>query len=157
MIRGFHFSFSRPISRTVGQLFIIALTAITIFPFVWSILLSSHNRETIFSSKVPLYWGTYFIENYKILVELTPFWQGMYNSLVISVLGTATSLIFCSMAGYAFALQTFRMKKALFAIMIATMMVPPVVSLVPYYLTIKFFGLLNTHTAVWLPLSLIHI
>jgi multiple sugar transport system permease protein len=57
------------------------------------------------------------------------------------------------MAGYALALQQFRFKKLLFGFMISTMMIPPVVSLVPYYLTIKFLGLLNTHVAVWLPFT----
>ncbi len=132
---------------------ILSLTAITIFPFVWSILLSSHNRETIFSSKIPLYWGSYFGVNYEKLVYLIPYWKAMYNSVLISVLGTAASLLFCSMAGYAFALQKFKIKKILFAFMIGTMMVPPVVSLVPYYLTIKFLGLLNTHLSVWLPFT----
>lgn len=132
---------------------ILSLTVITIFPFVWSILLSSHNRETIFSSEIPLYWGDYFFANYEKLLELIPYWQSMYNSVLISVLGTATSLLFCSMAGYAFALQEFKSKKTLFLFMIGTMMVPPVVSLVPYYLTVKFLGLTNTHLAVWLPFT----
>ncbi|SMF02071.1 carbohydrate ABC transporter permease [Pseudobacteriovorax antillogorgiicola] len=139
--------------RGALQVTIISLTSITIFPFFWSIVLSSHNRESIFSSVIPMYWGDFFQENYRTLVELVPYWTAMYNSIVISVLGTFVSLLFCSMAGYAFALQKFKLKKLLFSFMIATMMVPPVVSLVPYYLTIQFLGLLNTHLAVWLPFT----
>ena len=145
--------YTKPIVKTLAQIGVLAVTFITVFPFIWSILLSSHNREAIFSKDLPLYWGKYFTENYETLVSIVPYWQGMYNSLIVAVLGTAASLVFCSMVAYAFAIQTFRFKKVLFGFMIATMMVPPVVSLVPYYLTVKFLGLLNTHAAVWLPFT----
>jgi multiple sugar transport system permease protein len=144
---------TRKIGRIALHILILISTAFTIFPFVWSILLSSHDRQTIFSSTIPLYWGSFFTENYNRLLELVPYWQAMSNSILVSVLGTGASLVFCSMAGYALALQQFRFKKLLFGFMISTMMIPPVVSLVPYYLTIKFLGLLNTHVAVWLPFT----
>ncbi len=126
---------------------------LTVFPFIWSAILSSHDRSTIFGGGIPLYWGDHLQANYERLLEMIPFWQSMANSFVIAVLGTVTSLLFCSLGGYAFGAYEFKGKKWLFSMMLATMMIPPVVGLIPFYLIIKMLGLLDTLTAVWLPFT----
>lgn len=135
-----------------GTLVSVTVSAIlTVFPFVWAAILSTHDRATIFGGGIPLYIGDHLMANYQKLVEIVPFWHNMWNSFYIAVLGTMISLLFCSMAGYAFAVFQFKGKKLLFTAMIGTMMIPPVVGLIPFFLIIKFLGLLDTHTAVWLP------
>jgi multiple sugar transport system permease protein len=127
--------------------------AITIFPFVWSAILATHDRSTIFGSGIPLYVGDHLGANYDRLLEMIPFWRAMANSFIIACLGTAASLLFCSLGGYAFGAYEFKGKKWLFSMMLATMMIPPVVGLIPFYLIIKMLGLLDTLTAVWLPFT----
>ncbi|WP_432463960.1 carbohydrate ABC transporter permease [Agarivorans sp. QJM3NY_33] len=125
----------------------------TVFPFIWSALLSTHDRSTIFSSELIISIGNNLGYNYQRMIEVMPFWSAMFNSIYVSVLGTTISLLFCSMGGYAFGVYRFKGKNVLFAMLIGSMMVPPVVGIIPYFLTIKFLGLLDTHVAIWLPFT----
>lgn len=146
--------------NTLTRIFLVAIgvmlvisAIMTVFPFVWSAILSTRDRSEIFSTSLSFKLGDSLSYNYQRLLEIMPFWQAMFNSFYVAVLGTTISLLFCSMGGYAFAVYNFKGKNFLFTLLIGSMMVPPVLSLIPYYLTIKFLGLLDTHTAVWLPFT----
>lgn len=134
-------------------LILAGCAALTVFPFFWSAILATHDRSTIFGAAIPLFLGDYLKANYDKLLEMLPFWQAMANSAVVAVLGTTASLLFCSLGGYAFGAYKFKGQKLMFSFMLATMMIPPVVGLIPYYLIIKLLGLLDTLTAVWLPFT----
>ena len=69
----------------------------------------------------------------------------MFNSIYIAFLGTTISLLFCSMGGYAFAVYKFKGKNLLFGMLVGSMMIPPVLSLIPYFMIVKFLGLLDNH------------
>ncbi len=124
---------------------------ITIFPFVWVALMSTHTRSDIYSSPPPFYVGSNLIQNYGKLLELMAFWSILWNSLCVSVMGTAGAVLFCSMCAFGFFAYDFRGKNLIFGIMIASMMVPPVLMLIPSFLTIKFLGILDTPFALWFP------
>lgn len=127
---------------------------VTIFPFVWSAILSTHDRTTMFGHGIQFGFGDKLIQNYQALLGLMDFWGGMMNSFSISVIGTTVSLLFCSMAGYALAIYNFKGRNFLFAVMIGSMMIPPVLTLIPYFMVISALGLANTHVAVWLPFTI---
>ncbi|MBL8058674.1 MAG: carbohydrate ABC transporter permease [Anaerolineales bacterium] len=86
----------------------------------------------------PLWWPTPFtLKNYATVLtsfDLFPRW--LSNSLVISVVTTAARVLFCSMAGYAFARLNFPFKGLLFNAMLVSMMMPGVVTLIPKFLII---------------------
>ena len=124
---------------------------VTIFPFVWVALMATHSRSEIYSSPPPFWLGDNLAENYAKLVEVMPFWTVLFNSLWVSVAGTAGAVLFCSMCAYGFFAYEFRGKNIIFGIMIASMMVPPVLGLIPFFLTVRFLGILDTHLAIWLP------
>ncbi|SEO66778.1 carbohydrate ABC transporter permease [Aquisalimonas asiatica] len=140
--------------KTLLWTFLLLGVFVTIFPFLWSILLSTHDRSTMFSSELTLYFSDQLINNYQRLMEIMPFWTAMYNSFKVSVLGTLVSLLFCSMCGYALAVYRFRGRNLVFLVMVCSMMIPPVLTLIPYYLVIDSLGLVNTHIAVWLPFTI---
>ncbi|ASA57390.1 carbohydrate ABC transporter permease [Vibrio gazogenes] len=134
--------------------FILIVSAIvTVFPFVWSALLSTRDRTEIFGSGISFAIGDSLAINYAKLQEIMPFWQAMFNSIYVAFLGTAISLLFCSMGGYAFGVFQFKGKKLMFGMLVGSMMIPPVLSLIPYFMIIKFLGLLDNHIAVWLPFT----
>lgn len=141
------------IGKVLFHTVLIGCAFLSIFPFLWSAILSTRLREHIFTSDISLKLGGALFENYELLTEALPFWTSMMNSIQVTVLGTVTSILFCAMGGYAFAVYTFRGKNAIFATMLASMMVPPVLGLIPYYLIIQFLGLLDTHLAIWLPFT----
>jgi len=124
---------------------------VTIFPFVWVAMMGTHTRSEIFSAPPPFYFGDNLIDNYYKLLDLMPFWTILWNSVFVSVMGTAGAVLFCSMCAYGFFAYDFRGKNVIFGIMIASMMVPPVLTLIPFFLTVRFLGILDTHFALWFP------
>jgi len=78
-----------------------------------------------------------------------PLWFG--NSLLITLTITAFHVLFDTMAGYAFAKKQFPGRDVLFAVLLATLMIPPQVTLVPLYIVTRNLGLLNNPLAVILP------
>ncbi|MEZ8946235.1 carbohydrate ABC transporter permease [Vibrio sp. 10N.247.311.12] len=136
----------------LGILLIVS-AIITVFPFVWSALLSTRDRSEIFGSGISFAIGDSLMVNYAKLLEIMPFWKAMFNSIYVAFLGTTISLLFCSMGGYAFAVFKFRGKNVLFGMLVGSMAIPPVLSLIPYFMTVKFLGLLDNHMAVWLPFT----
>lgn len=74
--------------------------------------------------------------------------RATFNSLAIAVLASAGAMFFCTLSGYAFAKHAFPGRDALFLTLLATMMIPGAVLLVPSFLMFRDFGWLDT----WLPL-----
>ncbi|MEZ8149913.1 carbohydrate ABC transporter permease [Vibrio splendidus] len=136
----------------LGILLVVS-ALITVFPFVWSALLSTRDRSEIFGTGISFAVGDSLAINYAKLLEIMPFWKAMFNSIYVAFLGTTISLLFCSMGGYAFAVFKFRGKNVLFGMLVGSMAIPPVLSLIPYFMIVKFLGLLDNHMAVWLPFT----
>ena len=89
---------------------LIVSALVTVFPFLWSALLSTRDRTEIFGSGISFAIGDSLAINYAKLQEIMPFWQAMFNSVYVAFLGTTISLLFCSMGGYAFAVYKFKGK-----------------------------------------------
>ncbi|MCJ8312105.1 MAG: carbohydrate ABC transporter permease [Saccharospirillaceae bacterium] len=134
--------------------FLILFAMTTIFPFVYSIVLSTHDQEGISSLGVSMGLGIDLVENYNELLQRTAFWTGITNSAIIAILGTVISIFFCSMCGYSLAVYKFKGRNVIFGIMLLSMMIPPVLSLIPYFLIVDMLGLMNTHFAVWVPFTI---
>ncbi|MDN3678847.1 carbohydrate ABC transporter permease [Vibrio tapetis subsp. quintayensis] len=132
---------------------LITSALITVFPFFWSALLSTRDRTEIFGTGISFAIGDSLAINYEKLLQIMPFWQAMFNSIYVAFLGTTISLLFCSMGGYAFAVFQFKGKNVLFGMLVGSMMIPPVLSLIPYFMIVKFLGLMDNHIAVWLPFT----
>lgn len=141
----------RSLPRYSTHAVMIVGVLITIFPFVWVAMMGTHTRSEIYSSPPPFYFGDDLLSNYQKLLELMPFWTILWNSVFVSVMGTAGAVLFCSMCAFGFFAYDFRGKNIIFGIMVASMMVPPVLTLIPFFLTVKFLGILDTHFALWFP------
>lgn len=148
------------VTEVIVKVALVALASVliisalmTVFPFIWSALLSTRDRTEIFGSGISFAIGDSLSINYAKLLEIMPFWQAMFNSIYVAFLGTTISLLFCSMGGYAFAVYQFRGKNVLFGMLVGSMMIPPVLSLIPYFMIVKFLGLIDNHMAVWLPFT----
>ena len=144
--------FTKILMVMLGTVLVVS-AIMTVFPFIWSALLSTRDRTEIFGTGISFAIGDSLAVNYAKLLEIMPFWQAMFNSIHIAFLGTTISLLFCSMGGYAFAVYKFKGKNLLFGMLVGSMMIPPVLSLIPYFMIVKFLGLLDNHLAVWLPFT----
>jgi multiple sugar transport system permease protein len=100
----------------------------------------------------PTWWpDTVTMENYDTLVGRLDFPTYMLNSVVVALAVTVGNLVFCSMLGYALAKLDFPGKRALFAIVLGTLMIPGVVTFVPLFVMVTKMGLSNTLLGMILP------
>ncbi|NMB20170.1 MAG: carbohydrate ABC transporter permease [Firmicutes bacterium] len=91
------------------------------------------------------------LANYKRLFELIPIWTNLVNSAFTSIVGTVTTLFFCSLAGYAFAKFKFPGRNALFYFVIATMMISAEAGAVPLFVIMRRVGLVNSLWSLIIP------
>lgn len=140
-----------PMSRLAAYLLILAGAFLTIAPFYFMFVFASHTRTDIFQLPPPTWFGANADENYANLMARVPFWRNLWNSLYLAVLTTITTLFFCSLAGFAFAMYEFRGKKWLFGLLLATMLIPGTLNIVPFALIMQALGWIDQPRALWVP------
>ena len=91
------------------------------------------------------------LENFQTLWDKLPFTTLLINSFKIALLSTLGQLITCAMGAFVFAVVRFRFREMLFIALLATLMFPPQITLVPNFLIFKALGLIGTQTPLWLP------
>jgi ABC-type glycerol-3-phosphate transport system permease component/peptidoglycan/LPS O-acetylase OafA/YrhL len=90
--------------------------------------------------------------NYQSLLEQVPnFWRNLWNSVYIASLGTVGALIAASFAGFAFALLEFRGRNAMYNVVLAVMLFPSLLNLIPVGLGMVAIGWFGQARAVWVP------
>ncbi|MDX8448693.1 carbohydrate ABC transporter permease [Mesorhizobium captivum] len=132
----------RPSGRTALLATLMLLVAVaSAFPLAWMVLSSLKTpAETM---QVPPVWipHTPTLEAYEKVAGVINVGRSMWNSLVIASVTTAGILVTSMMAGYAFAKYSFRGRSLLFSLLIATMFLPPIVTLIPLYRMVGSIGL----------------
>lgn len=119
-------------------------------PFIWMIM-SSFKPESEIMQLVPsLLPKEFTLENYIKLFNEMNFAVYLRNTLVI-VLFSFIGLFLNAMTGYAFAKYEFPMKERLFYLVLATMMIPSQVTMIPVYMILNYMGLTNTLIGIALP------
>ncbi len=120
-------------------------------PFYFMFVFATHSRTEIFSLPPPLWFGNDFIDNLRILTTKLPFWRNLGWSLYVAIASTALTLLFCSMGGYAFALFDFRFKNALFGFVMATMLLPSFINMIPTFMIMDVLGWIDQPRALYIP------
>lgn len=120
-------------------------------PFVWMILGSFKTTAELRRSP-PTWWPeTATLDNYTQLFARLDFGTYFLNSTVVAVAVTAGNLLFCSMLGYALAMLDFPGKRLLFVVVVATLLIPGVVTFVPLFVLVANAGLVDTLPGLILP------
>jgi multiple sugar transport system permease protein len=128
----------------VGALIMLA-------PFYFMFVFATHSRTEIFKLPPPLFFGEDFMLNLRILTERLPFWRNLGWSLYVALASTLLTLLFCSMGGYAFALFEFKYKKALFGLVMGTMLLPSFMNMIPTFMIMDVIGWIDQPRALYLP------
>ncbi|MFD1677158.1 carbohydrate ABC transporter permease [Alicyclobacillus fodiniaquatilis] len=123
----------------------------SVFPFYWLIVMSTRGTSSIFSYPPKLLFGHMFGTNLHDLLAAIPFFQSMWNSLLVAGVSTILTLFFTSLAGFSFAKFDFPGKKPLFWALLATMMVPGQMNLVPMFTIMKTLHWVDHLTALIVP------
>lgn len=122
-----------------------------ILPFAWMLLGSVKTQREILQ-RPPTWWPQEFTwENFGAWFGQLNFGQFFGNSVVVALFTVAGNLVFCSMVGYALAKMDFPGKKALFVVVMVTLMVPGVVTFVPLFVMVSSLGLVDSYAALILP------
>ncbi len=136
-----------------------------IMPLIWSILTSLKPDNEIF--QLPIKWlpSTVTFEHYMKAFTTVPFGLYFWNSFYLAMMGVLFNLFLGSLSGYAFAKFEFKGKEIYFRILLAAMMIPGVVTMIPTFFVLNHFpllggnnilgnegyGMLNSYWAVILP------
>ena len=139
------------LSQGAAHLLVGAGALIMLAPFYCMFVFATHSRTEIFSLPPPLFFGDDFFVNLAILTERLPFWRNLGWSLYVALASTALTLLFCSMGGYAFALFEFRHKNVLFGLVMATMLLPSFMNMIPTFMIMDALGWIDQPRALYIP------
>ncbi|OBR65315.1 sugar ABC transporter permease [Paenibacillus oryzae] len=131
--------------------FLLIGVIFSIFPFYWLVVMSTNETSAIFSFPPRLTFGSYFLTNYNNVMENINFYRALLNTVMIAVVSTTLQLFFNSLTGFTFSKFKFPGSKALFYIMMATMMIPGQMLLVPQFIIIKELDWLGSYKALIIP------
>ncbi|MEZ0537498.1 carbohydrate ABC transporter permease [Caldicellulosiruptoraceae bacterium PP1] len=137
------------ISTLIFYIICILYALLTIVPYLISVLTSIKPVEE--ATKLSLNLDKVSLEAYRYIIKEFPFVRWLINSTIVAICVTAGNLLFNSMAAYALARLNFPFKKGIFYIILATMMIPGQVLLVPIYLTLNKFGWIDSYKGLILP------
>jgi len=130
---------------------LFAGAALTLAPLLWMISASFMSPGEANSVPPPLLPARATIQNYRELFTRLALGRAFANSLLLSSAVTLVSLLLNGMAGYAFAKLRFTGRDRLFRALLAAMVVPTPVAMLPLFLLLRSMGLVNTYAGVILP------
>jgi len=138
-------------SRWTAYLIVVVGALFMLAPFWFMFVFATHSRSEIFNLPPPLWFGDDLLTNFRLLTERLPFWRNLGWSVYVALMATVLTLLFCSMAGYAFALMEFRFKKPLFGLVMATMLLPQFMNMIPMFMIMDALGWIDQQRALYVP------
>lgn len=137
-------------SRLTTNVVLLAGAALTSLPFFWMIFSSLKPRSESVAYPPSLLPKQPTLENFGELFTELNFSQYLLNTIIVVAIGFIGMLLM-AMAGYAFAKFKFRGREPMFLLVLATMMIPAQVTMIPTYLILNSMGLTNTLVGIALP------
>jgi multiple sugar transport system permease protein len=148
---GTSYRIARISGRTVIYVLLIALGLVFFLPFIFMLSTSLKAQRQIFAW--PIIWipNPFIWRNYTDVFKYAPFVRYLFNTLLIVAAHLIGTVLTCSLAGYAFARLRAPGRNLIFMVMIATMMVPWMVTLIPVYIMFAKVGWINTFRPLTIP------
>ncbi|MEA3336142.1 MAG: carbohydrate ABC transporter permease [Chloroflexota bacterium] len=147
---------TKRLQQSVLIIMIVIGAIIMAFPFIWMVLTSLKHSDEIYRLPVTILPDDFLnFENYVTVFERQPFLRFFLNSFIVASSSTMVTLFFSSLAGYAFAKFEFPGKEVLFFVFIlAALMIPFEIIVIPLYLLFNRLGLVNTYLGIMGPAML---
>ncbi|MBO0347747.1 carbohydrate ABC transporter permease [Phormidium pseudopriestleyi FRX01] len=132
--------------------FLILYAIVTFIPFAWAMSASFKPLAEIVEGGMNFIPQNFTLENYQaIFTRERLFGRWLFNSAFIAVCVTGFNIVFNSMAGYALARIPFRGNRIVFGMILAVLMIPGQITLIPTFLILKSLGWLNTYQGLIVP------
>lgn len=140
-------------SQVVVQIILLIVgSVIFIYPFLWMISTSLRDRQGVASGGINLFPVQWEWSNYAQALTAFPFWQYLGSTLLTTLIPVVTMVVASSLAGFAFArIPIGRAGGVLFGIVLATMLLPSEVTLVPQFILFREFNMIDTLYPIILP------
>ncbi|MFE5628959.1 carbohydrate ABC transporter permease [Streptomyces sp. NPDC056543] len=124
---------------------------ISLFPLYWNLVAASHSGERVVSPPAPLLPGPRLFDNLTFAWNQVDMGEALVNTTVVAGLVAVSTVLFATLAGFAFAKLPFRGRSAMLALVVATMTIPPQLSVIPLYRIITDLGWVDQLQSVVLP------
>ena len=133
------------------QIFLTVVLVFMLFPLLWMLVIALRESTPDFSSFTDLLSGPFTVSNFVDVMTAGPFDTYFLNSMVVAVFVVAGNVVFCSMVGYALARRRIPAKGFWLISVVAVMMIPPQVVMIPMYRLMVNFGWIDTYFALIVP------
>ena len=133
----------------VATLAVVLGAAFMVLPFVWTALTAHKTQDEVF--RIPITWlpdNPGNLSSYRVLFTEYHTLRWLLNSVIVSLLSIASSVVFCTMAGYALAKLRFRGRNLCFVMVLGMLMLPFELTFLPLFLIFNRLGLINTYLGV---------
>ncbi len=140
-----------PLPFSPWHLVLVPVALVMLTPLVWMLVTSIETvPETRRFPPVIVPSGIHW-QNYQTALTEAPMARWFMNTMIVTVVSVIGNLVFCSLAGYAFARLRFAGRNIAFFLILATLMIPFQVVMIPTFLIIRSAGLIDTLGALILP------
>lgn len=136
---------------TTGYLPLVLATAVVVLPLVWMILGSFKSPGELLTQTPRVLPDSLAPTNYSTAARTVPFGRLFLNSAIVTVIGAGLKVVLAVLTAYALVFVRFPGKRIIFVLVLATLMVPPQVSLLPNYVLISSLGGQDTYWGIILP------
>lgn len=133
----------------IGTVLVTLFTVLCIAPLIYMLLMSFTQLRTL---NIRLSEVTFSLQNYRTII-FRNYSRALINSIIVAVLSCIWTCLICAMAAYGFEKKPIPFKEPLFKILLATMMVPSQVTLIPLFLIMKEIKWLNSYSALIIPMA----
>lgn len=138
-------------NRILVHIVLIIGAIATVFPFVWMILTAFKDVSETMQIPPTLLPTEWKFQNFVDAFNVLPYAELYKNTIAFTVVTVVGQVLFCSMAGYAFARIKFKGSNILFLAVLSVLMVPSQIFIIPQFEIIRSLNLVNTITALFLP------
>jgi multiple sugar transport system permease protein len=133
------------------HLILLPIALLMVIPLVWMAVTSLQTLNETRHYPPTLVPSSLRFKNYTDVLRDSPFTHWFMNTLLVTIASVAGNLVFCSLAGYAFARIRFFGRNMVFVLILATLMVPFQVTVIPTFLIVRQLGMIDTLGALIVP------
>jgi multiple sugar transport system permease protein len=133
------------------HLVLLPMAVVFALPLIWLILSSFMTNAQINKFPPTIIPDSLHLDGYRYVFSTGRFGRWFLNSSIVAGVTVFSNLVFCSFAGYAFARMRFRGSRVLLALMLATLVIPFQLTMIPTFLLMKHLGLIDSLGALILP------
>lgn len=142
---------NRKLSSIILNVVLLFFSVITIMPFIWMLLSAFKTNPEILSKAQNFIPQQFTFENFREVLSKFDFLRYFFNSLAYAIVITVITIYTSTLAGFVLCKYRFKGRNVLFTCILLTLMVPSVVTIIPRYSIMSFFGWIDTYQSLIVP------